>query len=76
MSFQVDAGDQAAAQLSVFDAQGRLVRRLSVARSDQGQSVSWDGRNSSGAQVPSGVYFTRLQTPAGTSTQKIVRIAR
>ncbi|HWO57957.1 MAG TPA: HYR domain-containing protein, partial [bacterium] len=35
-------------------------------------SVSWDGRDVSGAQVPSGIYLYRLQAGAEMTTRKMV----
>jgi hypothetical protein len=36
------------------------------------QSVSWDGVDSGGRDLPSGVYLARLMTSAGTASRKIV----
>ena len=46
--------------LDVYDLRGRLVRRLLDAGGSQGQ-VAWDGRNSSGQNVPQGIYFVRMR---------------
>jgi|GEM_PF-4773504 flagellar hook assembly protein FlgD len=35
-------------------------------------SVGWDTRDSHGRQVPYGVYFIQLRTPAVTDEQKVV----
>lgn len=51
------------ARLSIHDSSGRLVRKLVNARQEAGwKTVSWDGRDSSGRRVASGVYFCRLVT--------------
>ena len=42
----------AAAELSVYSAAGRLVRRLG-----RGESLTWDGRDRAGAAVGPGVYY-------------------
>ena len=48
-------------QLRVFDSQGREVRRLFDGTTAERQlRVAWDGRTSSGAAAPSGVYFAQL----------------
>ncbi|MCP4293799.1 MAG: T9SS type A sorting domain-containing protein [bacterium] len=48
--------------LCVFDLRGRLVCELLVQHLEEGQhQVTWDGRNSSGSQAASGVYFARLE---------------
>ncbi len=61
------------ATLAVFDARGRLVRRLfdqQVASGDH--PVPWDGAGDDGAPVPSGPYFARFDlSGAGTRTAKL-----
>jgi len=48
--------------LDLYDSRGRRVRRLVHAEQPGGAySVSWDGRDATGAEVPSGVYFYRLE---------------
>jgi hypothetical protein len=34
-------------------------------------SLAWDGLNGAGQAVGSGVYFYRIDTPAGTVTRKL-----
>ena len=59
-------------RLDVFDASGRLVRRLSEGFHRGGPaSVVWDGRESRGDPVPSGVYFVRLASESGTEVRKV-----
>src|SRR4030095_9869201 len=53
-------------KLVVYDVNGRRVRVLSEgARAAGIGEVEWDGRDGSGAPVPSGVYFYRLETASG-----------
>ncbi len=55
--------EAAPAELTVLDAQGRLVRRLVTGRIDAGPHlISWDGRDQLGAPVPAGTYYVRLAT--------------
>jgi flagellar hook assembly protein FlgD len=35
-------------------------------------SPTWDGRDDSGAEVSSGVYFAKITTPEGEQTAKVV----
>lgn len=57
--------------LSVRDVTGRRVRELLAGTAGPGAlSVRWDGRDSRGAQVASGVYFFRLETESGSRTVK------
>ncbi len=58
------------AELVVCDNLGRVVRHLGVS---SGRSVqAWDGRNDSGADVNSGVYFCRLTGSGQTASARIV----
>jgi hypothetical protein len=62
------------ARLRIFDSAGRLVRTLldEAVLSTAHQSVPWDGLDSAGRPVPSGVYFYRLEGPSSTQTKKLV----
>jgi hypothetical protein len=60
----------ASAELVVCDNLGRAVRHLGVL---SGPSVKvWDGRNDSGAEVNSGVYFCRLTGSGQAASARIV----
>ncbi|MFB3907210.1 MAG: FlgD immunoglobulin-like domain containing protein [Candidatus Eisenbacteria bacterium] len=58
-------------RIGIYDLDGSLVRELAAPAQDAGKhTLYWDGRNSSGNPVASGVYFYRLhangmETPAG-----------
>ena len=64
---------QAAVTLDVYDVDGSLVRRLvSEAKGPGSYTVDWDGKNDSGAQVASGIYFYRLVAGEFVETRKMV----
>ncbi|MCP4547015.1 MAG: T9SS type A sorting domain-containing protein [bacterium] len=66
------AGD---VKLSVFDAQGRLVKVLEEGKRASGEfEVMWDGRNADGATVSSGLYFYRLDAAGETQTKKMMML--
>lgn len=59
--------------LKIFDASGAVVRRLAEGPQAAGvHATRWDGRSDAGEQLPAGAYFTRIETPAGVVTGKIV----
>lgn len=59
--------------LSIFDANGRLVRSLVNGVSEAGsQEITWDGRDSSNMPVSSGVYFYRLTAGKFNESKKMV----
>ncbi len=61
--------------LRIYDAQGRVVRRLVDGALEAGiHSMRWDGTNQAQARVSSGIYFTRLATAAGVRTAKVVLV--
>lgn len=52
--------------LAVFDSSGRFVRAFGRVAG----SVVWDGKDARGIEAPSGVYFFRFVSPAGTASFK------
>lgn len=60
------------ASLAIFDADGRLVRRLSVARVAGGPSGRWMLDREDGGPVAPGIYFVRLE---GNGRRAVRRIA-
>lgn len=59
-------------RLSIYDALGRVVRTLVEEEQPPGYyAVPWDGTNSSGALVPSGMYFYQLNARGFSQTRKM-----
>ena len=64
--------------LSIFDANGFMVRRLELGHQlvgyyrDRGKAVYWDGRNDVGERVASGVYFYHLAAGDISATRKML----
>jgi hypothetical protein len=59
--------------ISIYDVQGQFVESLLSERKNPGYySVDWDGRNSNGEVVASGVYFVQMRAGAFKETLKIV----
>jgi len=58
--------EAAAVDLSIYNIAGQLVRTLTTGRVAEGShSLSWDGRDQGGIDVPSGVYLYRLTVRNG-----------
>ncbi len=54
--------------IAVYDTAGRLVRRLTMpAGRDGDYQASWDGRDESGREVESGIYYAKI----GSSSQSL-----
>jgi len=62
---------EGAAELLVFDASGRLRRRIAVAA---GTRPRWDGRDRAGRALPAGTYFLRLNNERGARSGKVERL--
>jgi hypothetical protein len=61
--------------VTVYDAEGRLVRRLENAVRGPGAfGLDWDGRNDGGIGAPSGVYFCTISTASYAATRKMVLV--
>jgi hypothetical protein len=59
--------------LSIFDVRGGLVKTLLRGRREAGvHRVPWDGTDSRGSRVASGVYFYRLTAGSFRETRKMV----
>jgi hypothetical protein len=68
------AGDRGTVR--VFDAAGRLVRRLDLVSMCGPTTIAWDGTDEEGNTVAAGMYFVRLDRPGGAATQKLIRLPR
>ena len=64
--------------LSIYSSNGKLVRQIELGLKAAGnyqtshRSIYWDGRNTSGEQVSSGIYFYRLAAGDYSQTRKMV----
>jgi hypothetical protein len=60
------------ADLSIYDAAGRLVRTLVDGEQDAGvRSVVWDGGVEGGARARPGVYYARLRSGSVTAVRSV-----
>ncbi len=63
---------EAEASLSVYDQRGRRVRTLLAGTLSAGERlVTWDGLDSTGRAVASGVYYVRLTQGANVRVQRV-----
>jgi hypothetical protein len=61
--------------LAIFDARGRLVRRLLTADRPAGAGeLIWDGCDDTGSPVAAGIYLARLRTDAGGEQKKLTLV--
>jgi lysyl endopeptidase len=71
VSFGIERDGQAV--INIYDVQGHLVRRLVDGNLTAGtHQATWDGRDDSGQQVGSGVYFAQLVSGGQVAEHKMV----
>ena len=76
LMFKAESNRAGRETLTVFDMQGRTVRRLADSTAGPGtQMIAWDGRYEAGAKVPPGVYLARLEV-AGKAVWNRVTVLR
>jgi hypothetical protein len=72
---RMDVPRAAAADLAVFDLQGRLVRRLFRGDLPAGpREFRWDGRDGAGRAAAGGVYLLRLEAAGAAQTRKMTLV--
>jgi len=70
---QVDLPEPMRVDLVIYDVEGRLVARLADGVAPAGTSTyRWNGRDSAGHAVASGVYVYQLKAGKGTISRKMV----
>lgn len=60
--------------LTIYNVAGQVVRTFAGANEAGVHNISWDGRANNDSEVPSGMYFYRLNTGEFTATKKMVLI--
>lgn len=74
MAFRFTTPAAGRVAIRVFDASGRLVRRLD-ARSGAGpQELQWDGRDEQGRSVPSGMLFYEVTANGARQSGRMLRL--
>lgn len=71
MRFQLSGWTDA--KLSIYDAQGRLIKTLINEKRGAGSHrVQWNGRDANGKRLSAGMYFVRFQAGDRTDTRPII----
>jgi hypothetical protein len=72
-TIRFDLAQAGRVELRVFDVAGRLVRTLASGVHEPGRhTMVWNGLDTGGRRVASGVYFYRLDAPEFVATRKLV----
>lgn len=73
LEFHLPSGGQAS--LTVYNISGRLVRRIAGGPFAPGtHRATWDGMDTTGSRVASGVYFVRLEVAGHSSGRKLLLV--
>lgn len=65
--------DGLAESIEIYDVAGRLVRRLCLPGGTTEGEMVWDGRDACGEEVPSSVYFVRLDGRTSSAHCRLVK---
>jgi hypothetical protein len=60
--------------LEIYDVCGRVVRTCGARSGAAEGTIAWDGRDETGARVPTGVYFARLTNGEAARTTKVILV--
>ncbi|RKX20306.1 MAG: hypothetical protein DRP26_01935 [Candidatus Zixiibacteriota bacterium] len=72
-SIRYSIGKPGAVKIDIYDLLGRRVRLLVDEYENPGiYDIVWDGKDTRGINVASGLYFVRLQNQEGTSSKKML----
>ncbi len=73
VTFRFELAAESNTRLEIFDLRGRRVADLgSRVRQAGAHSITWDGDDTDGRNLPSGVYLARISTPESSASRKIV----
>jgi hypothetical protein len=73
--FELTVGRATPLRAAVYAVDGRLVRWIATGMVARGEHIlEWDGRDNQGRQAPSGTYFLRIDTDAGSVSRRVVRL--
>jgi hypothetical protein len=72
-TFKYETTEAGHIRLRLFTMSGALVRTVVDSDLPAGKgSVDWDGTNSGGSRVASGIYYLHLDAPGGSRVQKVI----
>ncbi len=73
--FELDVAQSGAAQVTIYDEEGRQVRQLLAGHLDEGRHrFQWDGTSDDGQAATSGIYFLRAQVGTERAVEKLVLV--
>jgi len=73
-SIVVSAPPGLSTRVSVFDVRGRRVATIFSGRVEGAAPLSWDGRDTNGSAVSSGIYFLRAEAGSMVASEKVILV--
>ena len=74
-NIRINLPEEANISVSIFDIRGKLVKVVFEGTAPEGiSSYEWDGNDSRGLPVPSGMYFARVTGGQGQKTTKLLLV--
>ena len=61
-------------KLTIYDFLGRLIREIPIDNQNKNNKVSWDGKDESGKEIASGIYYCTLKSGRYIKSLKLVLI--
>jgi hypothetical protein len=66
-------GSASSAKVGIFDVRGRMVKGLHRGPLEAGRhELAWGGEDAVGKRVSPGIYFAKVETPAGAASAKLI----
>ncbi len=75
--FLLDVPEPSFVKISIYNILGQKVRTLEnrfFSQPVRGYRIAWDGKDDDGRNLPSGVYFCRLESPKYKTVRKVVLV--
>ena len=74
IAFTLKNTTSAQIDIGIYNIKGQLIKVYTMQSDNNLITVNWDGTDHSGSDVPSGVYFYRINLDGRTFTQKMMKV--
>ncbi len=74
VNLRLVGAEHAPVTCSIYDVTGHLIADLPVLGAGDEAAATWENASAGGPRVAPGIYYARVETPAGTVTRKIILI--
>ncbi len=74
ISFEVDSRQYTVGSIRIYNIAGRLIKQWNNQTIQQSNHISWNGTDEANRNLPSGIYFLKLQVGDFSATEKLLLI--